>query len=51
MKTINKLDEAWLMILKRISKQCWDKIDKVQRMYNKYQQTQNEIGASVYKWV
>lgn len=23
----------------------------MQRMYNKYQQTQNEIGASVYKWV
>jgi hypothetical protein len=50
-KIINKLDEVWLMILKHISKQCWDKIDKVQMMYNKYQQTQNEAGARVYKWV
>jgi hypothetical protein len=46
-KFINKIDEAWPMILKCISKKCWDKIDKVQRMHNKYQQTQNEASASL----
>jgi hypothetical protein len=33
----NRLDEAWYMIPKRASKQCHDKVDKMQRTYSKYQ--------------
>jgi hypothetical protein len=48
---IDKLDEAWCTIPKRTSKQCRDKVDKMQRTYNKYQQTQSETCIGTYKWI
>jgi hypothetical protein len=32
---VDKFDEAWFMILKHMSKQCQDKVDKMQKTYNK----------------
>jgi len=39
------------MIPKHMSKQCHDKVDKMQRTYSKYQQTQNETCTSACKWI
>ncbi len=51
MEIVNKLDEAWHAIPKHTSKQCWDKVDKMQKTYNKYQQTQSETCIGACKWI
>jgi len=44
-------DLPWHLIPKCTSKQCRKKVDKMQRTYNKYQQTQSETCASACKWI
>ncbi len=51
MEIVDKLDDAWRTIPKRTSKQCRDKVDKMQRTYNKYQQTQSETCIGACKWI
>jgi hypothetical protein len=50
-KIVNSLDKPWVMIPKYMVKQCWDKVDKMQKHQTNINKHKNEPIACVCNWV